>query len=60
MRHFEGKCIQNEDGSLTVPAGYVAALRRQMTTPYSELSEHEKELDRSEARKILELLGVTG
>jgi hypothetical protein len=56
MDYFIGNCQEKDDGSLTVPAGYVAALRRQMTTPYHELSEAEKDSDRKEADKIIELL----
>ena len=51
------KCIANEDGSITVPAGYAQALLRQINTPYADLSEAEKESDRAEADRILALLG---
>jgi hypothetical protein len=56
MNYFTGKCQVNDDGSLTVPAGYIAALRRQMMTPYHELSEAEKDSDRQEADKVLALI----
>lgn len=58
MRYMLGKCLVNEDGSLTIPAAYYQALFRQMTTPYAELGEHEKESDREEADKVLALIGV--
>jgi hypothetical protein len=53
QRHFHAKCQRNEDGSLTVPAGYVAALERLIETPYADLGEEQKENDRVEVRKTL-------
>jgi len=35
----------------------IARWKRQMNTPYKYLSEHEKESDRREVRKYLEILG---
>ena len=48
------KCVQNEDGSLTIPADLVDRWRRQAETPYSELTEEEKESDRHQADKVLQ------
>ncbi|HEU5013946.1 MAG TPA: hypothetical protein VFT66_15605 [Roseiflexaceae bacterium] len=56
MRYFTNKCERNSDGSLTVPAGYIAALERQMNTSYSELPEAEQDSDRNEADRILAIL----
>ena len=44
--------------SLVIPAKSVRRWARQMNTPYSELSEAEKESDRKEADKFLELLSL--
>jgi hypothetical protein len=56
QQHVHSKCQRNSDGSLTIPAGYVAALERQIATPYADLSEQEKECDRVEVRKTLALI----
>ena len=52
MRHFFGKCAEDEHGNLICPAGYVQAIRRQIALPYDELSEDEKNLDRREAVRM--------
>ena len=50
------RCDVNEDGSLTIPREWVERWRRQMNTPYSELSEAEKDSDRAEADRVLAIL----
>ena len=47
----------NEDGSATIPREKVERWQRQMNTPYSELSESEKNSDRIEANKVIAVLG---
>ncbi len=47
----------NEDGSWTMPAWAAARWQRQMETDYSALSKFEKESDREQADKILEVTG---
>ena len=54
--HLHSKCARNPDGSLTIPALYVANLQRQIDTPYAELSEREKDSDRREADNTLAVL----
>ena len=49
-------CQQNDDGSVTIPAAKVERWTRQMNTPYSELSDGERESDRHQADKILKVL----
>jgi hypothetical protein len=48
----------NGDGTITIPANLVARWQGQIATPYAELSEREKNSDREEADKVLQLVGV--
>ncbi|HAT7732679.1 TPA: hypothetical protein JAX37_004587 [Enterobacter cloacae] len=54
--YLHDKCIKNEDGSLTIPHEYVVRWHDQMSKPFSQLSEKEKQSDREliyESRKRL-------
>lgn len=42
-------------GYLVIPANLVSRWTRQMNTPYADLPENEKESDRVEARKMLDI-----
>lgn len=55
MKYLFSICKDNiaTDGTMTIPASSVAHWMRQMNTPYTELTEREKESDRDEVRKIL-------
>ena len=55
QEYLHNKCIKNQDGSLTIPAGYVDNLERLIKTTYNNLTEKEKESDRDEARKSLRI-----
>jgi hypothetical protein len=55
QKYLHSKCTKNDDGSLTIPAGYVRNLERLIKTSYRELTEQEKESDRDEARKSLQV-----
>ena len=52
------KCIQNLDGSLTIPPELVAKWEKQMETHYSQLSEVEKESDREQVYKYLPFIKI--
>ena len=57
MGYLFSKCDSTmPDGSLIIPAKYVERLKRQMETPYSELSDSEQILDRVEAGKFLAII----
>ena len=47
---------QNEDGSVTIPVDKVERWKRQIATPYSELSEQEKEKDREQVYPYIDTL----
>lgn len=44
------------DGSLTIPADLVKRWTEQMDTPYSALTEEEKESDREQVRRYLPII----
>lgn len=56
QRYLHSKCRRGPDGSLTIPAELVAHWERQIVTPYSELTEAEKESDRDQVRRYLPLV----
>ena len=56
MQYMFEKCIANEDATLTIPAWAVERWSRQAHTSYNELPEEEKESDRTEALKMLEIV----
>jgi len=61
MEYLFDKSKQNKDGSVTISKSSVDGWKRQMKTPYKELSEKEKESDRIEAIKYYDIIeGRTG
>jgi hypothetical protein len=53
MKYLFEKSFPNNDGSFYIPKWAVDRWTRQMNTPYDNLSEKEKDLDRIEAEKIM-------
>jgi hypothetical protein len=56
MEYLFKKSEATPSGSVVIPSGLVQRWKRQMSTPYAELSEEEKGSDRVEAHKILAIL----
>lgn len=56
QRYLHGKAVKQPDGSLLVPAELVTQWEKQLATPYSELSEREKESDREQVKKYLPVI----
>jgi len=56
QRYLHAQCTTTEDGSLVIPANLVERWTQQMSTPYEELSDKEKESDREQAREYLDLI----
>lgn len=53
QRYMHGKGERLPDGSLLLPADLVRRWELQITTPYSELTEREKDSDRDQVKKYL-------
>ena len=62
MKYLFSKCYPERGqfdintGNLVIPAWAVKRWKRQMETPYSKLSEEEKNSDRNESEKFIKLL----
>jgi len=56
QRYLHSKCERTEDDSLVIPANLVRQWELQMNTPYSALSESEKESDREQVRRYLPII----
>lgn len=56
QQYLHGKCKKQPDGSLAIPRDLVKQWERQMTTPYEQLSEEEKDSDRQQVQRYLPLL----
>jgi hypothetical protein len=60
QRFMHGKCIrQGDEGDLLIPADLVKRWEKQINTPYSQLSNKEKESDREQVRRYLPLIIAT-
>lgn len=56
QKYLHSQCKKNDDGSLTIPKEKVERWKGQIKTDYKDLSEKEKESDRKEAKKTLQIL----
>jgi hypothetical protein len=50
---MHSQCVPQTDGSLSIPADLVRRWTKQMDTPYTDLTEPEKESDREQVRRYL-------
>ena len=57
MEYFLARARTDADGRVSISGEYAAALHRQIDTPYADLTEHEKALDRSEATRVERVVG---
>lgn len=51
--YMHGKCMKNEDGSLTIPKQLVDKWTKQSETKFESLTEKEKDSDREQVEKYL-------
>jgi hypothetical protein len=56
MVYLFSKSAHNPDGSITIPPDLAMRWKRQADTSYTDLPENEKESDREEADRYLELI----
>ncbi len=56
MKYLFEKSLDSENGSIEIPSLFVARWKRQMSTSFFDLPENEKESDRAEADKILQVI----
>ena len=53
MKYLFEVTVQNDDGTVTIPADKVANWKRQMVTSFADLSEKEKQSDIEQAQKVI-------
>jgi len=56
QKYMHSVCAVGYGGSLRIPAKFVKGWKRQIATPYVELSEKEKESDRDQVRRYWPLI----
>jgi hypothetical protein len=56
QRYMHYKGIRQPDGSLLIPCDLVARWEKQIDTPYTDLTEAEKESDREQVKKYFLLI----
>ncbi|MBQ8665856.1 MAG: hypothetical protein IJ526_03235 [Lachnospiraceae bacterium] len=56
QNHLFSLCIENENGSMTIPKQYVDRWKRQASTDYDGLTNKEKESDLHEAAAIFKII----
>ena len=56
QNHVFNVSLKNKDGSVTIPKYYVDRWQRQINTLYKDLTESEKDSDRKEAIRIVDII----
>jgi hypothetical protein len=56
MEYLFTKCDETYEGHYVIPVEFVDRWRKQVNTPYAELSEQEKQSDRDEVAHILPII----
>jgi len=56
QRYVHGQGVVQPDGSLVIPSELVAQWERQIATPFTALSEQEKDSDREQVQRYLPML----
>lgn len=56
QRYVHDQCERMSDGRLLIPADLVRRWEKQISTPYDQLSEDEKQSDREQVEKALPIL----
>lgn len=56
MKYLFEVSIENDDGTVTIPADKVENWKRQMTTHYSDLSSKEQASDLEQAEKVMAVI----
>lgn len=56
MKYLFSQCEQGNFGQMVIPAECVARWSRQIDTPYTDLSEKEKQSDRDEVARIIPII----
>lgn len=59
MKYLFDVSIQNEDGTVTIPASKVHRWKRQMNTQYDDLSDSEKASDIEQAERVVAAINST-
>lgn len=60
QKYVHNVCIENDDGSITIPANYVKHWERQIHTDYKDLSQSEKDSDRDQVLRYWTVMKIHG
>ena len=58
MKYLFSQCTYTDNGDAVIPSHLVERWKRQMETPYSQLTQQEKQSDRNQAMKVLKRVNL--